>query len=89
MNEHNIASFIVFIQPILFDEVVNILACDNTIECPSKDVASSRCIVLIEAGSTRALDKHVRRLNEINGVISTTMVYHHIEPISSLSEVNL
>ena len=84
MIEQHIASFVVQIQPILFNTVVGTLERLPTCECAQSDAQTSKSIILIEATSSRNLDAVIDSINAINGVITTTMVYHHCENANAL-----
>ncbi len=45
-----------------------------------------RMVVTVESASDRALADTVEKLNEVPGVISTSMIYHQFEEDSQLEE---
>lgn len=46
--------------------------------------AESRCVVLCETDSQRAIVEHVEAMEAVPGVINVSLIYHHAEPRDEL-----
>jgi nitrate reductase NapD len=84
MPETHIASLLVQHRPESADLLDAYLA-----GCPELEVAvreGSRSIVLCETGAPRTLMDRIDGLNAVKGVMSVSLVYHHVEPDADLDQ---
>ncbi len=82
MRETHIASLIVQHRPESGARVDACLADWPELELARRE--GSRSIVLCETGAPRRLMEGIDALNRVDGVMSVSLVYHHVEPDEAL-----
>ncbi len=87
MREVHITSLIVQVHPATVAEVAEQLNAQPEMEVAHVEAATGKIIAVIEADSLRNIEQYINCINEINGVVFTTMVYQHSESDSALDEV--
>lgn len=82
-----ITSLIVQVQPQTVFAVAKTLGEHEEVEVAHVEEATGKIITIVETSSLSAIQRHIDRINNIGGVLSTTMVYQHCESRSALDEV--
>lgn len=86
-QEIYITSLIVQVYPSTISVVLETLADHNEVEIAHSETHTGKIIVIVESSSLAAIQQHIDQINNINGVVSTTMVYQHCESGCALDEV--
>lgn len=85
-DEVHIASLIVHARPGRFDAVRQALLDESGIEIPATD-GYGKLVITLEAAGIAELSRRIEWINQIDGLISSTLVYHHCETAEALEEV--
>ncbi|MEZ5446428.1 MAG: chaperone NapD [Gammaproteobacteria bacterium] len=87
MNEEiHIASLIVHTRPGRADAVRARLLEEPGIEVPAAD-GHGKLVVTVEAAGIAEMSRRMEWINQIEGLLSSTLVYHHSETAEALEEV--
>jgi nitrate reductase NapD len=85
-NEYQISSVLVNVH----QQHLN-AAAEAIVRIPGAEVAASelaaKLVVVMEAPSLAALTQMMDNINALDGVVNTTLVYHHVVPASELDEL--
>ena len=81
----NISGVIVRSRPEKIEAVSELLLQISGVEVHGAN-PDGRMVVTVESGSDRELADTVFSLNEVSGVLSTSMIYHQFEQDSQLEE---
>jgi nitrate reductase NapD len=84
-DECHISSLIVHCDTASKEAAKMMIEALSGVEVPATD-EQGKLIVVIEANSEAETLAHIDRINEIKGVYSTALVYHHCESAQSLEE---
>ena len=84
-DECHISSLIVHCDPASKEAAKAVIETLSGVEVHAID-ERGKLIVVIEANSEAETLAHIDRINEIEGVYSTALVYHHSESAQSLEE---
>jgi len=80
-DELHISSIVVHARPDAADDIAHSIERMPGAEIHQR-VAGSKLIVTLETGNTGEILQHMERINDLPGVISAALVYHHWEPVS-------
>ncbi len=87
MNEEiHIASLIVHTRPGRAEAVRARLLEEPGIEVPAAD-GRGKLVVTVEAAGIAEMSRRMEWINQIEGLLSSTLVYHHSETAEALEEV--
>ena len=87
MNEEiHIASLIVHTRPGRADAVRQRLLGEPGVEVPATD-GHGKLVVTVEAAGIAEMSRRMECINQIEGLLSSTLVYHHSETAEALEEV--
>lgn len=84
-DECHISSVIVYCDIASKEAAKAVIEALSGVEVRATD-GQGKLIVVIEANSEAETLAHIDRINEIEGVYSTALVYHHSESAQSLEE---
>jgi len=84
-DECHISSVIVYCNIASKEAAKAVIEALSGVEVRATD-GQGKLIVVIEANSEAETLAHIDRINEIEGVYSTALVYHHSESAQSLEE---
>lgn len=80
-EELHISSIVVHARPEAIDEIARTIEHMPGAEIHQR-VAASKLIVTLETGNTAEILQRMERINDLPGVVSAALVYHHWEPVS-------
>ena len=84
-DQWHIASLLVQAKPELREKIGHQLKTIENLEV-STFTESGKWILIIEAPHESVLMQHIEFINNIQGVLSTNLVYHHCESFASMQE---
>ncbi len=85
-DEIHIASLIVHARPGRIDAVREALLNEPGIEVPVTD-GYGKLVITLEATGIAEMSRRMEWIHQIDGLISSTLVYHHSETAEALEEV--
>lgn len=80
-EELHISSLVVHVRPEAAAEAARSIEAMRGAEIHQR-LAGGKLIVTLETGNTGDIMQHIERINDLPGVVSTALVYHHWEPVS-------
>lgn len=86
MTEIHISSLIIQAPQAHFSALQSLLTQFPRLEIAAIDTTKGKIIVVVEASSLRELDQMMATIKDLEGVITVTLVYHHVEQQSALEE---
>ena len=80
-EELHISSIVVHVRPEAAAGAARSIAAMRGAEI-HQQLAGGKLIVTLETGGTGDIMQHIERINDLPGVVTTALVYHHWEPVS-------
>jgi nitrate reductase NapD len=80
-EELHVSSLVVHARPERADDIAGAVARLEGAEIHQR-IAGGKLIVTLETAGTAEIMQRLERINDLPGVISATLVYHHWEPVS-------
>jgi periplasmic nitrate reductase NapD len=80
-EELHISSIVVHVRPEAAAGAAQSIAAMRGAEV-HQQLAGGKLIVTLETASTDDIMQHIERINELPGVVTTALVYHHWESVS-------
>ncbi|RLQ87924.1 chaperone NapD [Notoacmeibacter ruber] len=84
MAEHHLSSLVVHALPAQLDAVARQVE-DEGFEIHGRS-ETGKLVVTCEADHQRAMSDAITRIQLLPGVVAATLVFHHVEPDSSIEE---
>jgi periplasmic nitrate reductase NapD len=78
-DELHISSIVVHVRPEAVADAARSIEAVPGAEIHQR-LAGGKLIVTLETGNTGDIMQHIERINDLPGVVSTALVYHHWEP---------
>ena len=85
-NEHHISSLVIQCVPNTTTNVEKQLAQFSNLEINLAEHNTARIIAVLETATAKQINQVIDQLQQLDGVISVAMVYHHCEPLQTLNE---
>lgn len=86
MTEVHISSLIIQAPQTYFSALQSTLGQFPRLEIAAIDAAKGKIIVVFEANTLLELDQMMATIKDLEGVITVTLVYHHVDQQSALEE---
>jgi len=80
-DELHISSIVVHVRPEASDDAAQSIAAMAGAEVHRR-LTGGKLIVTLETAGTGDIMQHIERINDLPGVVSTALVYHHWEPVA-------
>ena len=80
-EELHVSSLVVHVRPEAAADAARSIAAMRGAEVHQR-IAGGKLIVTLETGTTGDIMQHIERINDLPGVVTTALVYHHWEPVS-------
>lgn len=87
-DAYQIASFILHIVREQFDCAIARIEALPNVSVPIKDASSSKAIAVLDVNNDALLKALIKDLEQVDGVLSATLVYHQIESTDSQSSIS-
>lgn len=84
-DEHHISSLVVLHRPDASDALRAFMEGHAALDIAVQ--GDSRCVVVCETDSQRAVMDHIDALERLPGVIQVSLIYHHVEPSAAMDEI--
>lgn len=88
MNEHHVSSLIVYIAPSQITLFKMNLSAIQGVELITI-TTEGKAIVVVEGQSQKEIMQCIDNINEVQGVLSTNLVYHQFEPMMPVNSEEL
>lgn len=85
-NEIHISSLVLRVIPSSVASLEREVAQHPHSELGVSDQKLGKLVVVLETPSMRSLKKAIDHFEQLDGVLTATMVYHHVDTLSSLRE---
>jgi periplasmic nitrate reductase NapD len=79
VGENHIASLVVHCRPGRVASLEGVIAALAGAEVPASD-AAGKLVVTLEADSEQVIARQLEEIGAMAGVLSATLVFHHVEP---------
>lgn len=85
IGECHVASLVVHCRPARVASLEGVIAALPGAEVPASD-AAGKLVVTLESDNEQTIARQLEEIGAMAGVLSATLVFHHVEPVISTAE---